>query len=153
MEILLTKTINGLMPLSEESAEQLKRFKLGSVIKCNISECRNYKFHKKLFALLNVGFSYWSPAELLEGKYGKPQKNFGKFRDQVTILAGYYEAYIDINGNERVTAKSISFASMKQDEFEKLYSAVLDVLLERIFVGYTDENVIQMAEQQLLGFA
>lgn len=153
MKITLVKTMNGLMPLDESGAEMLKRIKQGAAVKCDVTEIRNYPFLKKFFALLNLGFSYWEPAELLEGKYGKPKKNFDKFRDQVTILAGYYEAYIDINGNERVAAKSISFASMKQDEFEKLYSAVLDVLLERIFVGYTDENVIKMAEQQLLGFA
>jgi hypothetical protein len=94
---------------------------------------RNAKFHRKFFAMLNVGFDAWDPMRERKRNTYKGvviAKNFEQFREDVTILAGYRECYFDLDGRMRVKAKSISFANMEQDEFERLYSAVADVLLE-----------------------
>lgn len=152
MEITLVRTVNGLMPMDEGGVEALKKYKPGAVIRCKLTQMRNPKFHAKFFALLNLGFTYWKPGEI-NTKYGVPRKNFDRYRKDVTIQAGFYEMLFRMDGSCRPEAHSISFANMEEDEFARLYSAVLDVLLDRIFTNYTDDEVIRMAEQQLLEFS
>ena len=97
--------------------------------------------------MLNLGFEYWTPADIIDEKYGTPEKNFDIFREQVTILAGFYKTVHNINGTFKVKAKSISFAAMDNDEFEALYNAVLNVLMRKILVGMDKEEVEKLTEQ------
>lgn len=150
-ELYLIKTVHGLSADDQFGADELARYKLGTRIRCKISKQRNPDFHRKFFALLNVGFRYWVPGEI-SCKFGQPEKNFDQFRSDVVILAGYFDVAIRLDGSTRVTPKSISFGKMDQSEFEKLYSAVIDVLLKSIFVNYTKEDVIEMATQEILNF-
>jgi len=150
-ELYLKRTPQGLGPDDQISADYLAKIKLGSRVKCKIAKQRNPEFHKKFFALLNTGYKFWVPGEITS-KYGVPEKNFDQFRSDVIILAGYYDVAIRLNGETRVTAKSISFGKMEQDDFEKLYSAVIDVLLKNIFVGYSSEDVVKLAEQEIINF-
>ena len=50
-------------------------------------------------------------------------------------------------------AKSISFASMGEDEFSKLYQAVLTVVLNKIMVEFERDAVDQMVVNSILEFA
>lgn len=152
MKIYLKKTQIGLVHADEIAAESLEKYPNGKLLLCDLVAPRNPLFHEKFFALLRTGFRYWEPGEVTS-KHGQPQKNFERFREDVTILAGFYEVTIRLNGETAIKAKSISFGSMRQDEFEELYNKVLNVLLQRVFVGYTDEQVIRMAEEQILNFA
>ena len=131
MKINLIRTFSGLAPNDANAEEFLKKKKLGSILSADVKEIRNYAFHKKLFALLNLGFEYFEPGEV-SSKYGVPEKQFERFRKDVIILAGYHHTVIRLDGTVRVEADSISFAKMEQETFDGLYSAVLDVLLKRI---------------------
>ena len=144
-DIYLTKTPTGaLVPVDLESAEYLKKHKVGQSFKATITRARNVLFHRKFFALLNYAFDTWEPVEAVyRGQIA--EKNFNQFREDITILAGYFETLVRMDGTVRLRAKSISFANMNEDEFEKLYSAVIDVLLKRIFINQTRgdvENVV-----------
>jgi hypothetical protein len=152
MELYLQRTKHGLSPEDPIGAEMLEKYRFGDRLLCKITKPRNPLFHKKFFKLLQVGFNYWEPGEI-NSKYGKPEKNFDQFRKDVTILAGFYTVVTRLDGSVRVEPKSISFASMDEEEFERLYSNVLNVLLEKIFIGYTEKSVREMAENELLGFA
>ena len=131
MKIHLLKTLTGLSPADQEAEEFLKKKKLGSVLSADIKEVRNYAFHKKLFALLSLGFEYFEPGGV-SAKHGIPEKNFTRFRKDVIILAGYHHTVIRLDGSTRVEADSISFAKMEQDVFDGLFNRVLDVLVNRI---------------------
>ena len=48
------------------------------------------------------------------------------------MLAGYGHPVFNIDGTFKMEADSISFGSMTQEKFDKLYSAILDKILERI---------------------
>lgn len=152
MELYLKKTQIGLVHSDEISAEALEKYRNGSLLLCKIVQPRNQKFHAKFFALLSVGFRYWEPGEI-DSKYGQPEKNFEQFRKDVTILAGFYTVDTRLDGSVRVNAKSISFAKMSEDEFAELYNKVINVLLKRIFTQFTKEEVIRMAEEEILSFA
>lgn len=151
MEIFVMKGMgNILMPADDEASEALSKLKLGNPFKAVFTLIRNYKFHKKYFTLLNFAFDVWNPV-LPTWRGQIIQKERNEFRKNIIILAGYGYPVFDIQGNLRMRAKSISFAKMNQEEFEKLYSATVNVILEKILTNYTKddlENVIN----QLLGF-
>ncbi|MDP2654602.1 MAG: DUF1367 family protein, partial [Candidatus Omnitrophota bacterium] len=124
MNLSLTKTQIGLMPADPESDEYIRKLKPGQVIHGKFSKVRSYKFHRKYFALLNVGFENWNPAPI-ETRWGIPERNFDQFREQLTILAGYYETVFKLDGTFKLRAKSISFAKMDEAEFEKIYQSTI----------------------------
>jgi hypothetical protein len=152
MKLYLKKTQIGLVAPDEIGAESLEKYRNGTLLLCEIAAPRNPKFHDKFFALLRLGFSYWKPGEV-DAKHGVPEKNFEQFRKDVIILAGFYESVIRLDGSVRIEPKSISFAKMSEDDFRDVYNKVLNVLLQKIFIGYTDEQVIRMAEEQILSFS
>lgn len=133
-EIYLQKISNGLMPYDQQAQDYIEKIGQGKMVKCTITNPRNYLFLKKWFALLNVGFSHWEPVVPDEQrKWGEPQKNFEQFREDVTILCGYYELVTRTNGETRVRAKSVAFGSMDEEDFEKLYNLTLNVLMENLY--------------------
>ncbi|WP_202803563.1 DUF1367 family protein [Gayadomonas joobiniege] len=148
MEGYFLRVPQGLVPENDETAEAIKKLKVGNVIKVEFKQPRNYEFHKRFFALLKIGFDHWEPPESLYK--GLPvQKNFERFRKDVTISAGYYEPVANIRGEVRAEAKSISFARMTQDEFEKLYNAAANVLLQKVLINYTRPDLDRVVETLL----
>ena len=148
-EITLIKTISGLMPADTPTDEWYKKLKSGELAHGTFSKMRNPAFHRKYMALLNIGFENWNPCEI-DSKYGIPEKNFDRFRKDVAILAGFYEVVIRLDGSTRIEAKSISFASMDDLEFEKLYSATIDVLLKKVYgEGMSREEIDNIVESYL----
>lgn len=63
-ELQLIKQSNGiLIPATPESSDFLQsNCKLGAVLVAEFTKARNPAFHRKFFALLNLGFEYWEPA-------------------------------------------------------------------------------------------
>ena len=52
-----------LIPATPDAHEFIeKKFKLGAVLYADFKKARNPVFHRKFFALLNLGFDYWQPA-------------------------------------------------------------------------------------------
>lgn len=131
MHLALIKTSAGFVPADNDTHEAHGKLKLGSVVHGEFKRMRRYGYHKKFFALLNYAFENWQPGEI-DSKYGVPEKNFDQFREDLIILAGYYEVRIRLDGTTRIKAKSMSFANMDQDEFENLYNNVLNVILKKV---------------------
>ena len=122
----------------------------GELITVEMAFPRNYRFHKRLFALLTIGFDAWEPGEAKTYNGVPVRKDLERFREEVTILAGYYDATYGVDGSVQLTAKSISYAAMDDAEFERFYSAVADVLLEQVLTRYAgraelDDVVSRMA--------
>jgi phenylpropionate dioxygenase-like ring-hydroxylating dioxygenase large terminal subunit len=129
---------------------RVKRLEAGELVKVSFKIERNGKFHRKFFAMLNVGFEAWDPGRTHKTHKGMPvQKNFEQFREDVTILAGFYEQTFDLQGRLVLKAKSISFANMEQAEFERVYSAVADVLLNHVLTNYTRADLDEVVEKVL----
>jgi hypothetical protein len=129
------------MPFGPEAEAWMGSTKQGQVIEVDATRPRNTPFHRKYFALLNYAYENWDIEEI------DATKNFDRFRDDITILAGYYEKYYRTDGSVRIEAKSISFAKMEQQEFDALYSKTLDILLANILPSHTPEEI-----NTILGF-
>jgi hypothetical protein len=132
MELHLVKQPGGMLrPANEADVEALQKVKTGAVLVGEFRQPRNSDFHRRYFALLNYAFEYWSPPEM-EWRGIKAQKCFERFRRELTVLAGQYTVTYDLKGTLRLEPKSISFASMDEQEFRKLYAAVFDILWQHV---------------------
>lgn len=127
MKILCRNTISGLVPLYPADYDEKRKLKLGQDYECDIKNPRNVGFHRKFFALLNVGHENTSL-----------DMPFETYRKYMTVKAGFFTAYQTPKGLF-YDPKSINFASMEQDEFEEVYSRVIDKIIEDI--GATKEEI------------
>lgn len=132
-----------LVPANDLEADKLTKFKTGEMYPVEIKQFRNIAFHRKAFAFFNFCFEHWCS----ENQYQSENKQFDVFRAHMTVLAGFYDEYHGIDGRCRVEAKSIAFGNMSPEEFEELYSALINVALQKIFKT-ADENTYY----QLLSF-
>lgn len=114
---------------------------------------RNGKFHRKFMALITVGFDAWEPKRKHKSYKGKPiEKDFDQFREDITILAGFYEQTFNFKGEMKLRAKSVSFANMQDDEFETLYEAVVTVLLREVCKTYAGREELDAVVDRVIGF-
>jgi len=148
MKLHLKKIDNYLIPDDQESAAYLFQCKQGSVLAADVKKPRNYEFHKKYFSLLDYAFDCWEP-EPIEYKGMVIQKNQTKFRKDIQIAAGYGEATYNLKGEIQYVSKSIKFGKMEEEEFEKLYSSVINVILDYIFTNYTRDDLERVVEDVL----
>ena len=151
--LALIKTQTGWANADTETVEFHQKIKLGEAVHADFKRFRNINFHRKLFALLSLAYDYWAPGEV-NSKYGVPEKNFKQFRKDLIILAGYYHPVIRLDGTVRIDADSISFGSMDEDTFGKLYDNILTVIMERIpILCDMKRNEIDDLVEKVLTFA
>ena len=150
-EIYLVKTNgNTLIPLDTDS---LKGIANGEIIKVKWSKVRNYKFHKKMFALFNFindALPELSPVKV-KGIMVEPIRSLETTRKELVIMAGFYEVEGKIDGSVKLVAKSLSYGSMSNEEFEKVYSALIDVAL-RVLPYSLSEEELENSINNLVGF-
>ena len=134
MDVYFLKGPRGsLLPADDEQAALLDSIPQSALVKVSLSRVRNPKFHRKYFALLGYAYAMWQETQPQREYKGNPVvTSFERFRDEVTILAGHYEPVFSVTGELRLQAKSVSFAKMDEGAFEKFYSNVIDVLLQKV---------------------
>lgn len=134
VKILMKRTQSGLVPCYDSDYEALKKIKFGDEVVCEIKKPRNYDFHKKFYALLNLAFQN-------QDRY----EQFEHLRYVYTLKAGFFEEIVTDKGVV-FKPKSISFAKMDDYEFSELYNRMVDVVIKEI--GATRE----MIETELINF-
>jgi hypothetical protein len=156
MTVVMTSKgeLRGFTPEDDASYQRFKKWLkalgAGEFFMLTYRKPRNYRFHKKLFAMLNLAFEHWNPAasrKRLTYKGVAIEKDFEQFREDITIQAGFYVAKYDSRGRVHLKAKSIAFDSMEEEEFERLYNAVRQVLLERVLKNYTPGDLDRVVEE------
>ena len=151
MRCFVTKATGGyLVPASGDDLEELEKLRNGSVYRVDIVKERNSLFHRKTLSLIRLGFNSWIPEEPKDGS-AVPLKNFDSFRNDITVLAGFSDRVFKVDGSFELIAKSISFASMEEIEFEDFFSKVADVLLSNILKNYTREDLDEVVDK-ILGY-
>ena len=148
-EIVLMKVSNILVPHDEAAAAFIQKMKAGELTHADFKKVRNYKFHRKYFALLDFAFDQWEPSGELTYQGMPVAKNKERFRKDLIILAGFYESTVNLRGEVRLEARSMAFSQMDENEFEHLYNATVDVILRRILTRYTREDLDEVINQLL----
>lgn len=150
MQVLLSKTSQGLVPVNETEFAKLTKVKLGKVVRADIVQMRNDKLFRKWWALAQIAFDIWAETAKTQEYKGEPVlPDFDRFRKDLTIMAGFYRPVWNLKGELRLEAESISFANMTEERFEKLYSATINVILKKIIPKgrYTEKELRDTVEQ------
>jgi len=113
-QLQLIKQSSGiLIPATPETSDFLhSKCKLGAVLEADFRQLRNPAFHRKFFALLNLGFEYWEPTggtissnerRLVTG-YSKFLASYGGSEGALLDAA---EQYLDLIADKRAGSISI----------------------------------------------
>lgn len=135
MKISLVKTLSGVFKLAFDSDfENAKKIPVNEPFEIEYKKVRNYKFHKKFFALINMVYQN-------QERYN----NIDELREHLTIASGYFNISYDLDGVEQKKVKSISFASMDEIEFNEFYNAVIDTIIK--YFHFDRQDIIDNIEQ------
>ena len=135
MKFTIVKQFNNTFKVAYDTDyDKMKRIKVGDFLSCEIKKPRNYMFHKKFFALLNMLYQN-------QERYN----NIDHLRNDLTIEAGYYTLRENLKGEQVYEANSISFAQMNEETFEKYYSKCLDVIVK--YFNFDRQDIIDNVEQ------
>ena len=135
MKFTIVKQLNNSFKVAYDSDyDKMKRIKVGDFLECEIKKPRNYMFHKKFFALMNL---LYQNQEIYI--------NIDDLREDLTIEAGYYKNRVNFNGELVKRAVSISFAKMDEHEFSEYYSKVLDVIVKHF--NFNKQDIIDNVQQ------
>ncbi len=111
----LVKTKYGsYLPAYPADQEASAKVKIGDEVKA--TRARNPMFHRKFMALIRMMFENQDEIQ-----------NEEVFRKAMTINAGYFDEVKNHAGVVVPIPRSIAFDSMSAEDFEKLYSAMIDV--------------------------
>lgn len=102
---------------------------------------RSKPFHDKYMSLIRFAFNNW-PVDYY--------KDFDAFRKNIIILSGYYVETWDLQGNIQLIAKSIAFDKMELEDFEKLYSRSIDVILKYVLTNYSKDDIDRCVNEILM---
>ena len=154
MEIMFLKGAGGvLIPMDEDEEAKLERYKTGDVIKVSVAAMRNGRFFRKWWALAKLGFDMFTErTEPMTYMGMEVQHNFDSFRRRLVTLAGYYTPVYNLDGTFILEPHSISFASMNEETFEKLYSETINDILKNIAPNMSERD-IRRSVDAILSFA
>ena len=121
--------------LTSHDFEIIKKIKEGIAYQVEIKLLRNPKFHRKAFALLNLGFQ--------NSRIDFP--DFDTYRKYALIKSGHHIS-VDTPKGKFITAKSLKFTKMDEIEFERVYNDILNFII--LDIGATKEVI----ETELINF-
>lgn len=138
MELNLLNTAGGLVPCDDNDYEEKRKLKVGQIYKATIKLNRNYRLHRKYFALINCAWAYQNERQTAFFK-----GSVEIFRKTMEMAAGHCERVYSIEHKEwRDIPKSIAFDKMDEAEFRDLYERVKDVLFATALRGVNEEEFL-----------
>ena len=142
MKLLLKNTNHGLIPLYDKDYEEKKKLVIGKDYQAEIKLARNIFFHRKYFGMLDAAWSLLRENQRVFFGGATYGETFGKeaFRRSVQISAGFFEPIWDVKGRcWQKSVKSIAFDKMDEGEFENLYKAVYDTVMDLLAMNGTSQ--------------
>jgi hypothetical protein len=124
----------AMRPADNESHKRLKRIKKSCAYSFKYKRIRNYEFHKKYFAMLNLAFKNQSTFI-----------DFDWFREHTLLGVKWCDSLI-VDNVLCYKVKSINFDKCTAEEFEIIYQKTLSFLMVKY--GF-DENFVD----RLLNFS
>ncbi len=135
MKITIVKQLNNTFKVAYDSDyDKLKKIPVGKEYEVDIKNRRNYKFHKKFFALVNLVY-----------QNQEHYNNLEHLRSDLIKASGFYEERSTFDGEIVTEAKSISFAKMDEIEFSELYNRVIDTIVK--YFNFDKQDIIDNVNQ------
>lgn len=143
MDIYCRVTPYGLVPMYDSDLAMKKRLKVGTTVRCRVTQPRNYEFHKKFFALVRLTYDNL-PLRLVE------KWNVRSVDDMLRRFKrdlGYYSSSVNEFGEREIEYRSISFAAMDEHEFERFYNDCVNLVLYTYIRGTGREDLEEEIER------
>ena len=130
MKINVKKVGWHLVPADQESLEYIKKLSKTDDILVEVKRNRNGKFHKKIFALLKIGFDNTKLSIETSEAY----------REYILMKSGHF--YVNTFPDYvQYKARSIAYDKLNQDLFDKLYPIVLQKVANDIGCSDTELEI------------
>jgi hypothetical protein len=138
-DLIMVKRLGALRPADDASEEFLNGLPPGELIKVKISRSRNLQQHRKFYALLQIVFQNQSIYPTIDALLAV-----------IKITLGHCDIVKLPDGQMAPVVKSISFASMPQDDFNRFYSQTVDLVLQHFLAGI-ERTELEREIYQLVG--
>ena len=142
-KIILMKRGASLVPTDDESANALAKIKDGKQVLAEVTQPRNIEFLRKYWAL--VGLVFANLPERLEPIF--PTQN--RLHEEIKYKAGVFTTHRMADGQLAVRIGSIALHKMKQDEFDKFFSKVCDIVAKYFLHGITSKELRDEVERMI----
>lgn len=131
--LYLVKTEGGdIIGYDARDAAYLANLEPGECIESDTRKARHPEHHKKFFALFDQAF--------------RSQDKYEKAKDLMIALklkAGWYDEHVTADGKLVYVPRSLSWASMDQEEFDKFYREAMVALAE---ISNAEEVILEADE-------
>ena len=129
--ILLRKKGSALWPTDEESETAINKLPDGAEVAVESKRARSPEQHRFLFKMLQIAFE----------NQQTDFRSVDEMRKALLIAAGYTEPQKRLNGEIVNVARSMSYHSMKAEEFNELVDKFLDLICTVIMPGMDRETL------------
>lgn len=150
MAYLFRKTSSTTIEVASNDAfDYLATCKLGDDLLIAAKHPRNYKFHKKIFALVKWAYLNVDHPEVFhEGE--KLAIDIESFRSELIILAGFRSVVVHLDQTISYRADSLSYDKCSAAKAKRIYSAMLDVISLKLFDNiYSPQHLEEISGQYL----
>lgn len=140
VQILMIKRLGKLQPINEAGETVLRHLKQGEIVAIELTKPRNIRFHRRLFAMLQI---------ILENQ--SHYKSVEDLLDVCKLRIGHSRKILTAHGIIEVPA-SISFSALDNFEFGQFYDRACQWVLTEVIPGLMREELDEAVEAELLEF-
>ena len=134
MKILIQKQGDCFFPYDDEANEYAKTIADNSKFVVDIKKARNPLYHRRAFACFREMF------DMID-----TDLSFEPWRKMLTILAGYRTDFVSVDKAGKTTvyvqAESLNFENFDEEEFRKVFSAIVNAFGQRYGRDLTPEDL------------
>lgn len=131
MQLYLTRTVHGFSAATDESMADMRKIKLGKIVRCEVTQPRNVHHHRKFFAMLQTVWAATGDWPSVDDLLIELKIRLGITTDVIVRSTG---EVVKVLG-------SINFASMDQAAFDLFYDSALRELC--VIAGGIDVDVLR----------
>jgi len=151
-DIVMVKHSDGTLAATDAiGIEYLQGLPIGRNLGVTVTQARNYKFHKKVFALLGYLFDALPKAKA-EYNGQVIEQSFDTFRREMVALSGHYRADVTRRGTLRIEPQSLSYSQCSEELAQTIYSDLIDKALELLGGDQTRDGLDEIVND-ILRFA
>ena len=137
----------GLVPIDSVGAEYIAKLPRSTHVGVKVTQARNYKFHKKIFALLKYLYDTLPRVER-EINGVVVEQSFRTFRSEFVAISGHYKTEVTRNGT-RIEAQSLSYKDCSEELAKEIFSDVIDKALLLLGNDQTREDLEKISDEIL----
>lgn len=119
MKFYASKVDGVLIGVTEDDQAKMASLGLDTLVECSANKNRNVRNHRRFFVFIDLAFDM---QEIIDDKE--------ELRKLITIRAGHYTIVAKDKGMTYLSANSIAFDKLEEEEFKVLFKKCVDAYLK-----------------------